>query len=382
MQHLRHLTAPAVRGRYPLTMTLLLMAGAAVAMMLLSGCNTGGSSSIAAANAAFKQTGATYVGKGRCNDCHASIMTDFAGTVHGQNFRNLNGENLITMSNGACLPCHTQGFGSPSGYDDKTISATQKTALEGIGCENCHGPGSKHAASLSKADITLVPPDKATCWSCHDPGYKMFDNPSTIPVVNDASLRATVPGSVKGPNHAQTIMLMGYEVANTAPTPSPHSTMPGTCMNCHYRSDIISPVNGKVDHSQANLLPNVADRGTRAACTSCHAGDRSGGHRGANGRLEANPLQDGIQALCVAIGGAAADGVTPDSTMSGGLLAAFATKHAISLTTNAAPDDPNVKIYKVARYNLAYVLSDKSLGVHNPGLATKMLQDAQAALSN
>jgi len=350
----------------------LFMATVIVAIAIfIAGCGGGGSSTVVSSNGGFKQAGALYVGKGRCNDCHASTFAQFAGTVHGQNFHNLNGDDLISGHGGSCLPCHTQGFNNPSGYNDPKITPTTKLALEGIGCENCHGPGSKHAASQSKADITRVPPDKQTCWACHDPGYKMFDTPATIPTVNDATFQNTAPGSVGGPHHAQTIMLMGREAYNTPASPSPHSTLPNTCLNCHYRSTTISPINGKVDHSQANLLPDVSDKDTRAACVSCHGG----------GRLEDNPLQEGIKQMAIELGGADANG-DPDANMAGGLLKAYATAKNITLTTNAAPTDPNVKAYKAARYNLGFVLSDKSLGVHNPGLTTKLLKDAKAMISN
>jgi hypothetical protein len=48
----------------------------------------------------------------------------------------------------SCLKCHTTGYGAEGGYaipdaaDEKAVKKAKK--LEGVGCECCHGPGSKY----------------------------------------------------------------------------------------------------------------------------------------------------------------------------------------------------------------------------------------------
>ncbi len=68
----------------------------------------------------------------------------------------------------ACYGCHTVGL------DIKSKSFTE----EAIGCEACHGPGKKHAASEKPEDI--VNPTRLTkerynmiCESCHTDGFDM-----------------------------------------------------------------------------------------------------------------------------------------------------------------------------------------------------------------
>jgi hypothetical protein len=65
-----------------------------------------------------------------------------------------------------CSGCHTTGM-------DPTQAAF---AEEGIGCEACHGPGRKHAASTAKSDIVnprRLPPDRRDmiCEACHTAGH-------------------------------------------------------------------------------------------------------------------------------------------------------------------------------------------------------------------
>ena len=62
-----------------------------------------------------------------------------------------------------CGTCHTTGY-SPEGHQDNLegISGTWKFA--GVQCEACHGPGSRHAESSLKTDITI---ERNNCSNCH-----------------------------------------------------------------------------------------------------------------------------------------------------------------------------------------------------------------------
>lgn len=77
-----------------------------------------------------------YIGNKRCASCHFEQFMSWKKTGHSKAF------DLLTAkyeSNAECLKCHTTGYGEPTGYKDAS-----STALEGVGCETCHGPGSKH----------------------------------------------------------------------------------------------------------------------------------------------------------------------------------------------------------------------------------------------
>lgn len=83
-----------------------------------------------------------------------------------------------------CLKCHVTGWGEPGGYtipDEKNKKAKRKAQkLEGVGCESCHGPGSKYVKifeeiqdkqrpytreELYAAGMAKVGPE--TCAKCH-----------------------------------------------------------------------------------------------------------------------------------------------------------------------------------------------------------------------
>jgi hypothetical protein len=71
-----------------------------------------------------------------------------------------------------CATCHTTGY-RITAYDPKNTAAMKVAFSEkNVGCEACHGPGAKHAASGSKADIynsgkaAKAEADKV-CGYCH-----------------------------------------------------------------------------------------------------------------------------------------------------------------------------------------------------------------------
>jgi len=334
-----------------------------VMVLLAAGCGGGGDNSDLLPATGFKQVGATYVGRATCRDCHVTTDDQYDTQNHGLNFRVVHGDQ-ITGYNGGCASCHTTGFGEASGYNHD--GSTPR--LEGIGCESCHGPGSKHVAADSieerRANITRVPPAEDTCWTCHVNGQRFaLDQPMTE--VNALSLRNTVPNKV-APHHPQAMFLLGLQGYDTPATPSPHTNIPNTCVTCHMKYET-NPENNKMDHSLAMLEPDLDF--SQAVCASCHA-------------ARDTFVQVGVEELLIKLGGAFVNGMPNTTPENGdGLIGQFVRAHNIDVTTNAAPDDPNVQAFKMARYNYIYVEADKSDGVHNPGFAKKLLDDAIAAMT-
>ena len=91
--------------------------------------------------------GATFVGSKACEDCHEPITKDFKTSDHAR------------------------------------LMAHGKNA-ENVGCESCHGPGSKHVAS-GGASKTIVNPKKSpeTCFQCHLEVRAKFNLPHHHPVL-------------------------------------------------------------------------------------------------------------------------------------------------------------------------------------------------------
>jgi len=84
---------------------------------------------------------AAYVGAAVCKNCHSEKHADWAETGHAEALEAL--QRIGQASNPECLPCHTVGFGQPSGF----VSEGTTPELAGVQCESCHGPGSEHVAA-------------------------------------------------------------------------------------------------------------------------------------------------------------------------------------------------------------------------------------------
>jgi tetratricopeptide (TPR) repeat protein len=105
---------------------------------------------------------AQYIGAKRCKKCHfqqwkswrdtrmASALDILRPTVRAEvkASRNLDPQTDYTADT-LCLSCHTTGFGHPGGYQipppGDAAGARAAKEFAGVGCEGCHGPGSKFA---------------------------------------------------------------------------------------------------------------------------------------------------------------------------------------------------------------------------------------------
>jgi len=158
-----------------------------------------------------------FVGSSKCKSCHRKAADGeqyqkWLAGPHAQAYETLKSEESaeIAKKKGLkvpayeapeCLKCHTTGFGD-GGFEVKgadfwnevtdkgkpTKAVKRMTALAAVGCESCHGAGSKYKSkkvmigtydgSIDPASVGLIKPDKKLCISCHNsesPTFKGFD---------------------------------------------------------------------------------------------------------------------------------------------------------------------------------------------------------------
>jgi hypothetical protein len=115
-----------------------------------------------------------HVGQNNCIECHKEIVDKLAGSKHNRAYITLVEKQV--ESNASCVKCHVVGYGSAWGWNVKE----NQPALQGVQCENCHGPASYHLDIYSRKQIPadlqadgrdkhgLLPAGEATCVKCHD----------------------------------------------------------------------------------------------------------------------------------------------------------------------------------------------------------------------
>lgn len=147
-----------------------------------------------------------------------------------------------------CGSCHTTGF-SDMGNQDGLPGIEGTWEFEGIHCEECHGPGSDHAALPSSMNIT-VDTSSAACGECHIRG-----DPMTIPASG---------GFVR--HHEQYNELLA----------SPHAMLDCTdCHDAHKRSEF-SIVTECTDCHDEILEPKAMNKlglqhiDNGVTCADCH----------------------------------------------------------------------------------------------------------------
>lgn len=139
---------------------------------------------------AAAQAADQYVGSEKCKTCHnakdkGEMYTKWKASEHAKATETLSGDaakkiNKDAAKDAKCLKCHDTGAGLAADAKAKSFKEGQ-----GVGCESCHGAGSKHVkarmASEDDSGVTdaeiLKKPGEKVCTTCHNkesPTFKGF----------------------------------------------------------------------------------------------------------------------------------------------------------------------------------------------------------------
>ena len=108
----------------------------------------------------------SYVGARSCQTCHDREFHQWQSTRHADSLRPLISAQRHRVPN--CVACHVVGFGKPSGF-----SSLGDDQLSNVGCEVCHGPGSRHVGTGGRFPMRSFP-TTTLCASCHTVEHSDF----------------------------------------------------------------------------------------------------------------------------------------------------------------------------------------------------------------
>jgi hypothetical protein len=174
-----------------------------------------------------------YAGSQTCAACHPGIVGTEKRTAHAAAFTDPDFVAAKGQTNGACLACHTVGYGVPTGF----VSMAKTPGLAGVQCENCHGPAAYHAGNPD--DPTLVPQVEVAstlCGGCHTNRYGEWQASSHASVISNLNVPAEI----------------------------------GNCGRCHSASVRLSLIEGQT--------PTAGDASMGIQCISCHDPHQTNGN--------------------------------------------------------------------------------------------------------
>ncbi len=103
--------------------------------------------------------GLSYVGSFSCGICHKAIYDHWYQTTHSASYNTL--VDVGHQYDPECISCHTTGYGETSGF----LNYEENKNLIHVGCESCHGAGSKHIKNVNDAYGFA---DEGSCMVCHN----------------------------------------------------------------------------------------------------------------------------------------------------------------------------------------------------------------------
>ncbi len=112
--------------------------------------------------------GAIFVGATACTACHVSSAAVHGTSGHARALAALTAKGY--RHDPDCLRCHVTGLDLPDGFKRRGEDGPQ-AHLGQVGCESCHGRGSRHRDERlagRPASGSLQPVTPATCQRCHD----------------------------------------------------------------------------------------------------------------------------------------------------------------------------------------------------------------------
>ena len=191
-----------------------------------------------AVNAFFKVAGPQprYAGSEACVECHEGIHNTEMDTRHAGAFINPAFVAKGGQTNSSCLPCHTVGYGLPTGFVSKN-DLNSNPRLAGVQCESCHGPAANHAAS--ELDLTVRPRAELAgqvCGGCHNEGshrptFEEWKTSGHFAVVEDMNPPDRINSC--GRCHSGSARLALIKGKNPSVTVTNDANVGITCVVCH-----------------------------------------------------------------------------------------------------------------------------------------------------
>ena len=180
------------------------------------------------------ETNGRFIGSKKCAEsCHEISYDIWKKTLHAQAYDTLAKLDPPRNFDPECVSCHVTGWNPQKFFPYESGYQSQKKTphLINTGCEDCHGPGEKHAAAELAGSEALQEKATARRWSSPRPSRR-----------SSSATRATI--------------------STTAPTSTSTSTGRSSSTT-RRRSETGQDVRRELDHISHHRVPPLASSGTQ-----------------------------------------------------------------------------------------------------------------------
>jgi len=196
-----------------------------------------------------------YSGNEVCAVCHESETATWELTNHASAYDTLVRHGVDQKAE--CVSCHVVGYGKPGGFQ----IAAPDPALEGVGCETCHGRGGPHLSPEHAPGHAY----EATCTGCHNPEHSLgFEYASFLPRVSHAANLATL--ALPAAERAKLLADRHKPRKNLLPTAAAYVGSEA-CRGCHADEHATW---SKQPHARALATLEAKGEVENADCLRCH----------------------------------------------------------------------------------------------------------------
>jgi hypothetical protein len=219
-----------------------------------------------------------YGGERICQSCHSGICQYETNTLHTGAFTDSAFKALGGQTNASCLPCHTVGYGVPTGFTltNRAGTLVYTTNLAGVQCENCHGPAANHAGSENNPALWPRVEVAATlCGGCHQASHTTYRNAPTYEEWSASGHAVVVPEALSrmagattnlrscGVCHSGSARLALINGEDPALSLTNDFNVPVTCVVCHdpHQTNAVSPAQLRQPLASTNAF-HLADADT------------------------------------------------------------------------------------------------------------------------
>ncbi len=223
-----------------------------------------------------------YRGAVYCRTCHedgdgGDQYTTWVASAHAGAWQTLNA--IGNGRNATCLPCHTVGALAVNADPDLDNGGYDETAVErlqGVQCENCHGPGSEHPSpDFGSVDIVL---QASMCGSCHNGAHHpTFDEWASSPHNSVIESPATRGSCAKCHNGIYAAVYLDDPAGFQNPS-AVSDTLAITCAACHDPHGNSNLAYLRDAAATDVVLPDgtvIPEAGAGRLCMACHNGRRA-----------------------------------------------------------------------------------------------------------